>query len=70
MSFSFTLFRYVFVDLLRVFMMAVGALSGILSFGGMLRPLMQQGLDASQVGAILAYFGPAMTAYALPISGK
>ena len=63
MRFSFTLFRYVFVDLLRVFMMAVGALSGILSFGGMLRPLMQQGLDASQVGAMLAYFGPAMTAY-------
>lgn len=67
MRFSFTLFRYVFIDLLRVFMMAVGALSGILSFGGMLRPLMQQGLDASQVAAMLTYFGPAMTAYALPI---
>ena len=67
MRLSLTLFRYIFVDLFRVFMMAVGALSGILSFGGLLRPLMQQGLDAGQVGAMLAYFGPAMTAYALPI---
>lgn len=68
MRFSFTLFRYVFIDLLRIFMMASGALSGILSFGGLLRPLTQQGLDAQQVGKMLAYFGPAMTAYSLPIA--
>lgn len=68
MRFSFTLFRYVFVDLLRIFLMASGALSGILSFGGLLRPLTQQGLDAQQVGKMLAYFGPAMTAYSLPVA--
>jgi lipopolysaccharide export LptBFGC system permease protein LptF len=63
-----TLFWYVFKDLLRIFMMASGALAGIMSFGGLLRPLTQQGLDAGQVGKMLAYFSPAMTAYSLPIA--
>jgi lipopolysaccharide export LptBFGC system permease protein LptF len=63
-----TLFWYVFKDLLRVFAMASGALAGIMSFGGLLRPLTQQGLDATQVGKMLAYFSPAMLAYSLPIA--
>lgn len=63
-----TLFWYVFKDLLRIFAMASGALAGIMSFGGLLRPLTQQGLDAGQVGKMLAYFSPAMLAYSLPIA--
>ncbi len=63
-----TLFNYVFKDLLRIFVMTAGALAGIMSFGGLLRPLTQQGLDASQVGKMLAYFTPAMLAYSLPIA--
>ena len=51
-----TLFWYVFKDLFKIFMMASGALAGIMSFGGLLRPLTQQGLDASQVGKMLTYF--------------
>src|SRR6476660_7679566 len=68
MRISFTLSRYIFSDLLRIFLMASGALAGIMSFGGLLRPLTQQGLDASQVGKMLAYFTPAMLAYSLPIA--
>src|SRR3954462_13640786 len=63
-----TLFWYIFKDLLRVFLLANGALAGILSFGGLLRPLTEQGLEAWQVGLLLSYFTPAMTAYSLPIA--
>jgi lipopolysaccharide export LptBFGC system permease protein LptF len=63
-----TLFWYVFKDLVKIFLMTSGALAGILSFGGLLRPLTQQGLDAGQVGKILTYFTPAMTTYSFPIA--
>jgi lipopolysaccharide export LptBFGC system permease protein LptF len=63
-----TLFWYIFWDLLKIFGMASGALSAIMSFGGLLRPLYEQGLNIGQVGAILGWSGPAMTAYSLPIA--
>ncbi len=63
-----TLFWYIFKDLVKIFLMTSGALAGILSFGGLLRPLTQQGLDAGQVGKILTYFTPAMTTYSFPIA--
>ncbi len=63
-----TLFWYVFRDLLKIFMMTSGTLAGIMSFGGLLRPLTQQGLDGSQVSQMLVYFTPAMLAYSLPIA--
>ena len=63
-----TLFWYIFRDLLKIFMMANGALAGIMSFGGLLRPLTHQGLDVGQVGKLLTYFMPAMMTYSLPIA--
>jgi lipopolysaccharide export LptBFGC system permease protein LptF len=63
-----TLFWYVFKDLFKIFALTNGALSGIMSFGGLLRPLTQQGLDASQVVQMLMFLSPAMTAYSLPIA--
>lgn len=63
-----TLFLYIFKDLLRVFLLASGAIAGIMSFGGLLRPLTQHGLDIVQVGQMLAYFMPAMTNYSWPIA--
>jgi hypothetical protein len=65
---SRTLFWYIFRDLLRIFFMASGALAGIMSFGGLLRPLTHQGLDAGQVGRMLSYLTPAMTTYSLPVA--
>ncbi len=65
---SRTLFLYVFKDLLRIFLLTSGALAGIMSFGGLLRPLTEHGLDAAQVGRVLTYFMPAMMTYSLPIS--
>ena len=65
---SRTLFWYIFKDLLRIFMMASGALAGIMSFGGLLRPLTQNGLDGPQVALLLANFMPAMSTYSLPVA--
>lgn len=63
-----TLFWYIFKDLMRIFFMASGALAGIMSFGGLLRPLTHQGLDAGQVLKLINYFMPAMTTYSLPVA--
>jgi hypothetical protein len=65
---SRTLFVYIFRDLFRIFMMASGAMAGIMSFGGLLRPLTREGLDAGQVARMLTYFGPAMTTYSFPVA--
>lgn len=63
-----TLFWYVLKDLIRIFLLTSGALAGIMSFGGLLRPLTEHGLDLGQVGKMLSYFMPAMTTYSLPIA--
>jgi lipopolysaccharide export system permease protein len=63
-----TLFKYIFKDLLRVFLLTSGGLAGIMSFGGLLRPLTEHGLDAGQVGKMLTYFMPAMMTYSLPVA--
>src|SRR5580658_457697 len=65
---SRTLFWYIFKDLFRIFMMASGAMAGIMSFGGLLKPLTREGLDAGQVTRMLGYFGPAMTTYSFPVA--
>src|SRR5688572_17295528 len=65
---SRTLFRYIFWDLLKIFGLASGVLAGIMSFGGLLRPLTEHGLDASQAVRMLSYFMPAMSTYSLPIA--
>ncbi len=65
---SQTLFWYVFRDLLRIFFLAAGTLAGIMSFGGLLRPLTEHGLDAGQVGKMLTFFTPAMTTYSFPVA--
>src|SRR3954467_11162049 len=65
---SRTLFWYVFKDLFKVFILTAIALAGIMSFGGLLRPLTENGLDGRQVGMMLAYLLPAMATYSLPIA--
>ncbi len=65
---SRTLFLYVFKDLLKYFIIAAVALSAIMSFGGLLKPLTKQGLDIAQVGWMLTYLMPAMMTYSLPIA--
>jgi lipopolysaccharide export LptBFGC system permease protein LptF len=63
-----TLFWYIFGALFRVFMMTTGALSGMLSFAVLLRPLTENGLDFAQVNKLLLYSTPAVCAYSLPVA--
>ncbi len=65
---SRTLFFYIFRDLVKVFLLASGVLAGIMSFGGLLKPLTRHGLDGSQVALMLTYAMPAMTTYSLPVA--
>ncbi len=65
---SKVLFWYIFRDLLKVFFLTLGVLAGIISFGGLLKPLMQYGLTGGQVLEMLSYFMPAAQTYALPIA--
>src|SRR5438552_4597263 len=65
---SRTLFKYIFRDLIRIFLLTSGALAGIMSFGGLLRPITEHGLDAGQAATMLSYFMPAMMTYSLPIA--
>lgn len=65
---SRTLFLYIFKDLLRIFLLAVGVLSTIMTFGGLLRPLYEFGLSVGQVGQVISWSTPAMWAYSLPIA--
>src|SRR3954454_18011917 len=67
-SMSRTLFWYIFKDLLKIFFLASGCLAGIMSFGGLLRPLTEHGLGPGQVARILGYFMPAMQTYSLPVA--
>jgi lipopolysaccharide export LptBFGC system permease protein LptF len=63
-----TLFWYIFKDLLKIFLLASGAIAGIMSFAGLLRPLSQHSLAMSQVSEMLGYFLPAMTNYSWPVA--
>src|SRR5207244_6983471 len=65
---SRTLFWYIFWDLLKIFFLTSCALAGIMSFGGLLRPLTEHGLDARQAAKMLSYFLPAMMTYSLPVA--
>ena len=63
-----TLFWYVFKNLLKVFLAASGVIAGIMSFGGLLKPLMDNGLNVGQVAKMLSFAMPAMTTYSYPIA--
>lgn len=65
---SRTLFWYIMRDLLRVFLATSFVLAGIMSFGGLLKPLMEYGLSGMQAARMLLYLLPATQTYSLPIA--
>jgi len=64
----FTLHRYVFRELLRVFILATVGLTLILSLGGILRPVQEYGVGPRQVLHILIYFMPITLTFVLPMA--
>jgi lipopolysaccharide export LptBFGC system permease protein LptF len=64
----FTLHRYVFRELTKVFVPAVLALTVILSLGSILRPIQEYGVGPRQVLDLMLYFLPITLTFVLPMA--
>jgi len=64
----FTLQRYIFRELFKIFLLATIALTLILSLGGILRPVQEYGVGLRQVLHILLYFMPITLTFVLPMA--
>jgi lipopolysaccharide export LptBFGC system permease protein LptF len=64
----FTLHRYIFRELFRVFLLATIALTLIMSMGAMYRPIQKYGVGPEQVVHLLVYFLPITLTFVLPMS--
>jgi lipopolysaccharide export LptBFGC system permease protein LptF len=65
----FTLHRYIFRELLKVFLLAAVAMALILSLGGILRPIQDYGVGPRQVAHLIGYFLPITLTFVLPMAG-
>jgi len=64
----FILHRYIFRELVKVFILATIALTLIMSLGSILRPIQEYGVGPSQVVHLLGYFIPITLTFVLPLS--
>ena len=64
----FTLQRYIFRELFRIFVLASIGLTLILSLGGTLRPAQEYGVGPRQIVHVLLYFMPISLTFVLPMS--
>jgi lipopolysaccharide export LptBFGC system permease protein LptF len=64
----FTLHRYVFRELAKVFIMATLALTLVLSLGSILRPVQEYGIGPRQVVSLMACVLPVTLTFVLPIA--
>ncbi|MDD5458575.1 MAG: LptF/LptG family permease [Phycisphaerae bacterium] len=64
----FTLHRYIFRELFKVFFLAATALMLMVSIGSILRPVQEYGVGPKQVIHLIGYFLPITMTFVLPIS--
>ncbi len=64
----FTLHRYIFREIFRVFLLATVALTLILNLGMILRPVQEYGVGPRQVIHLIGYFSPITLTFVLPIA--
>jgi lipopolysaccharide export system permease protein len=64
----FTLHRYIFRELLKVFVPTTIALTLILSLGSILRPVQEYGVGPGQVVDLMGYFLPIVLTFVLPMA--
>jgi len=64
----FTLHRYIFRELFKVFVLAAVALTLILSLGSVLRPVQEYGVGPRQVVHLIGYFLPIALTFVLPMA--
>ena len=65
----YTLHRYIFRELLKVFVLATVALTLIVTLGSMLRSIQEYGVGAKQIIHLLGYFLPITLTFVLPMGG-
>lgn len=64
----FTLHRYIFKELFRVFISATFAMTVVLSFAMLITPVQQNGINPSQAITLLGYFAPITLTFVLPMA--
>src|SRR4030043_1775482 len=64
----FTLHRYIFRELLKVFIPSAVALTVMLSLGSVLRPIQEYGVGPRQVVHLMGYFLPIALTFVLPMA--
>ena len=64
----FTLHRYIFRELLKVFILATVAMTLILSLGFLLKPIQDYGVSPEQVLRLMGYLTPITLTFVLPMS--
>jgi lipopolysaccharide export LptBFGC system permease protein LptF len=64
----FTLQRYIFRELLKVFVLSAVALTVMMSLGSVLRPIQQYGASPRQVIYLIGYFLPITLTFVLPMA--
>lgn len=64
----FTLHRYIFRELLKVFIPSAVALTLMLSLGSVLRPIQEYGVGPGQVVHLMGYFLPVTLTFVLPMA--
>ena len=64
----FIIHRYIFRELLKVFVLSAVALSVILNLGSLLRPIQEYGVGPRQVVDLLCYFMPVTLTFILPVA--
>jgi lipopolysaccharide export system permease protein len=64
----FTLHRYILRELMKVFVLATLALTGMMSIGSILRPVQEYGVGPGQVLNLMCYFLPITLTFVLPIA--
>ena len=64
----YTLHSYIGRELGKIFAIVALALTMVLSLGGLLQPLRENGVSATQLFQLLIYFFPMMMTFSLPVS--
>jgi len=64
----FTLHKYIFRELFRVFVLATTALTLILSLGSIIQPIQKYGVGPEQIFNILGYLLPVILTFVLPMA--
>ena len=64
----FTLHRYIFRELFKVFVLATVAMTVMLSLGSLLRPIQEHGVGPEQAIHLIGYFIPITLTFVLPMA--